>query len=55
MQQLVSRQGNLTREQAQFYIDTVVRNAKLKGGNRGLGMNRLFQTRLDTSLINKRK
>jgi len=55
MQQLVSRQGNLSREQAQFYIDTVVKNAKAKGGNRGLGLNRLFQTRLDTSLINKRK
>ena len=54
MQALTSRTGNLSREQAQFYIDAVVRNAKLKGSNVS-PLSRVFQTRLDTSLINKRK
>jgi len=55
MSELVRGTRSLTREQAEVYIKKVISNAKIKGGNRGLGMNRLFQTRLDTSLINKRK
>ena len=54
MGQLTSRQSTLSREQAQFYIDKVVSNAKAKG-NGVTPLSRVFQTRLDTSLINKRK
>jgi hypothetical protein len=54
MGQLTSRQTTLSREQAQFYIDKVVSNAKAKG-NGVHALSRVFQTRLDTSLINKRK
>ena len=54
MAELVAGTRSLTREQAEAYINKVVTNAKQKGG-RDLGLNRLFQTRLDISLINKRK
>ena len=45
---------NFTREQATRYIDEVTTKAKLRGG-RGLNQSRIFQNRLDVSLIQKRK
>jgi hypothetical protein len=55
MDDIINGGATLTRQQAEAYIKKVVANAKAKGGNRGIGLNRLFQTRLDTSLLNKRK
>jgi hypothetical protein len=55
MDDIIQGGASLSRQQAEAYINKVVANAKAKGGNRGIGLNRLFQTRLDTSLINKRK
>jgi hypothetical protein len=55
MDDIIQGGASLSRQQAESYINTVVANAKAKGGNRGIGLNRLFQTRLDTSLLNKRK
>lgn len=54
MQELVAGTTNLSRQQAEAYIDKVIDNAKKKGGNTS-AVSRIFQTRLDTSLINKRK
>ena len=54
MAELTSRQSTLTQDQAKFYIDKVVSNAKAKGSGVH-ALSRVFQTRLDTSLINKRK
>ena len=46
---------NFTREEATRYIDEVTSKAKQRMGNRGIGLNRIFQNRLDVSLIQKRK
>jgi hypothetical protein len=54
MAELTSRQSTLSQDQAKFYIDRVVSNAKAKGSGVN-ALSRVFQTRLDTSLINKRK
>ena len=46
---------NFTREEATRYIDEVTSKEKQRMGNRGIGLNRIFQNRLDVSLIQKRK
>ena len=46
---------NFTQEQATRYIDEVTSKAKQTKANIGLGQNRIFQNRLDVSLIQKRK
>jgi len=46
---------NFTRAQATRYIDEVTSKAKQSGSNSGLGQTRIFQNRLDVSLIQKRK
>ena len=46
---------NFTREEATRYIDEVTSKAKQRMGNPGIGLNRIFQNRLDVSLIQKRK
>ena len=52
---LYARRANLTRDEAEKYIDEVTNKAKQSLGNRGIGLNRIFQTRLDVSLVQKRK
>ena len=52
---LYARRANLTRDEAEKYIDEVTSKAKQSLGNRGIGLNRIFQTRLDVSLVQKRK
>ena len=54
-QELYAGRLNFTRDQATRYIDEVTSKAKQTGANIGLGQNRIFQTRLDVSLIQKRK
>ncbi len=54
-QELYAGRLNFTRDQATRYIDEVTSKAKQTGANIGLGQNRIFQTRLDVSLIQKEK
>ena len=54
-QELYAGRLNFTRAQATRYIDEVTSKAKQTGATSGLGQTRIFQNRLDVSLIQKRK